>query len=297
MLTGVSVSCFLLSYVVVLVVEASRFLFKLPGRSVVLIAMLSAGLAAHSIFVFNEMIVGVPSSAPELLSSWFQWAVIAAWGLAVACLILTIRNPDRAMGLFLIPVVLGLIGLAQLVREAPPFHPSTTVNLWRAIHGVSLLVGTMIICFGFAFGLMYLVQSHRLKSKVRSRGGLRLPTLEFLQSMNRSSLFISTVSLGLGLLSGIVLNLGRDGQIAWYSGGILFTVVLFAWSLIASLMELSSSSALGGRQSAYLAIANFFFLVVVLGLVLFSSHGIPPIPSTTVGFSQELLGQVTQGPI
>ncbi len=32
-LTGVSVSCFLLSYLIVLIVEALRFAFKVPGRS------------------------------------------------------------------------------------------------------------------------------------------------------------------------------------------------------------------------------------------------------------------------
>jgi hypothetical protein len=37
-------------------------------------------------------------------------------------------------------------------------------------------------------------------------------------------------------------------------------------------MEFSTSSSLGGRRSAYLVIANFVFLAIVLGFVLFSSH-------------------------
>ncbi len=41
----------------------------------------------------------------------------------------------------------------------------------------------------------------------------------------------------------------------------------------AAVTEIASQSSLGGRRTAYLAIANFVFLVIVLAIVLFSSHG------------------------
>jgi hypothetical protein len=275
-LSGVTISCFLLSYLLVLFMEASRIFLKFPGRNVLLIGMLVVGLIAHSIFLANQLsIVTLDSERPQLLSNWFQWAVLGAWGLALACLILTIRNPNGSMGLFLIPLVLALIGLAQLLRNAAPFHPETTINIWRAIHGVSLLVSTMFIALGLAFGMMYLVQSHRLKTRRLQRTRIKLPALEFLQSMNRLSLFSSAGGLVVGLLSGIVLNFNREGQISWLSGDILFTFALFAWVLSAAVVELTSRGALGGRRSAYLVIANFIFMVFVLSLVLYGSHGQP----------------------
>ncbi len=276
MLSGVSVSCFLLSYLVVFVVEAARFAVKIPGRQLVLIGMMSAGLVAHSIFLFYQFSLPLNDNPqPQLLSNWFQWSVLGAWGLALACLILMVRNPQGSVGLFLIPMVLGLIGMASLVRDAAAFERETTITIWRGIHGVSLLVGTISICLGLAFGLMYLVQSFRLKSKLRASKRFRLPPLEFLQSMNRLSIFASASGLGIGMLSGVVLNFNREGQIAWFSSSIVFTCALFAWSLVATGMELSSSGSLGGRRSAYLVIANFVFLMIVLGFVLFSSHGQP----------------------
>lgn len=276
MLSGISVSCFLLSYLVVFIVEALRFAFRVPGRNLILIGMMTAGLIAHTIFLFYQFsAVQVDNAQPQLLSNWFQWSVLSAWGLALACLILIVRNPNGSVGLFLIPLVLGLIGLGNLVRDAAPFERETTITLWGMIHGVSLLVGTMFICLGLAFGAMYLVQSYRLKSKLRPSKRFRLPALEFLQSMNRLSIFASAAGLGVGLLSGVVLNFNRQGQIAWYSGSIVFTFALFAWSVVAAGMEISSSGSLGGRRSAYLVISNFLFLAVVLGWVLFSSHGQP----------------------
>ncbi len=281
MLAGVTVSCFLLSYLLVLLFEAARIYFKYPGRNLLVIGMLIVGLIAHSIFLVNQFSLGAQTGErPQLLANWFQWAVLAAWGLALASLILTVRNPQGSIGLFLMPLVLTLIGLGLLLRHAPPFHPNTTVNLWLGIHGVGLLVSTMFIALGMAFGIMYLVQSNRLKTRRLARAKVKLPALEFLQSMNRLSIFASAIGLAIGLLSGIVLNFNRAGQISWFNGEIVFTFALFAWVLVAAILEIASRGALGGRRSAYLVIANFVFMVLVLALVLFQSHG-QPVPATS----------------
>ena len=274
MLSGVSFTCFLFSYLVVLGMEASRSLFKLPGRNLLLVGMLVAGLLAHTIFLWNQFADSfAEAEQPQLMANWFQWTILSAWGLALASLVLTIRNPNGSICLFLIPVILALLGLAHLARGLEPFQPETTVTFWRTLHGVSLMLGTMFISFGFAFGLMYLLQSNRLKSKHRGLKRFRLPALEFLQSMNRLSLLSSSIALAVGLVSGVVLNFNRDGQIAWFSSGIVFSFALFALSLLATILESFSKRSLGGRRGAYLVIANFLFLAIVLTIVLVSSHG------------------------
>ena len=265
--------CFLLSYLVVLGIEVSRFMFTIPGRTVLVISMLAAGLFAHSIFLANQLTtVSNVDGQVQLLANWFQWIVLAAWGLAVACLVLTIRDPNRSVGLFIVPVILGIIGIGTLFQESEPFSPQTTINIWETIHGVSLLVGSMFICFGFAFGTMYLIQSNRLRKLSSRISKLKLPSLEFAHSMNRLSLFVTSASLAIGVLSGVVLNVSRDGPINWLSGSILFPFALFLWTLIAASFELLSTSS-GGRRSAFLVIANFVFLSLVMIVVWWSSHG------------------------
>ena len=294
MLPGVTVTCFLLSYLIALLLELSRLAVRFPGRNVILIGIFGLGWVAHTLFLVNQLSTGAgPDTSPQWLSSWFQWAILGAWGLAGIYLFLLIRNPQSAIGVFLTPPILALIVLAMVVRNSPPFSPETTASLWRSIHGVSELVGTMFICFGVAFAAMYLVQSRRLKSKLRPSKGFSLPTLEFLQSMNRMSLFFSVIGLGLGMISGVAMNVGEDGKIAWLSGGIVFTYALFLWSLVAAIMEVTSSSSLGGRRTAYLAIANFVFLLIVLCIVLLSSHGQTQKPVTQKPVTQK---PVTQQP-
>lgn len=267
MLTGVSLTCFLFSYLIVLILEVCRLFFKFPARQALILIGMIAGLTAHSIFLGNELF-----SDGRVLSNWFQWVVLGAWGLAVACTYLMARNPSGNIGLFLIPLVLLLIGIATMVRGTQPFATGSAVTFWGQVHGVSLVLGTMFIFQGLAFGVMYLVQSHRLKSKQKRAHLFRLPALEFLQSINRMTLFASAVSLGIGMLSGVMLNMSRS-DVSWLGSGTIVSFALFVWTAIAAVIESRSNNALGGRRGAFLSIASFMFLVVVLLFVMFSSHG------------------------
>lgn len=270
MLTGVSLTCFLFSYLIVLGLEIWRLFSRRPSRTWLVMICMLAGLLAHTIFLGNELF-GDPSG--RMLGDWFQWVVFGAWGLALACALLMMRNPAGNLGLFLIPMVLALIGVAALVRDHQPFATSSARSLWGQVHGVSLLLSTMFIFQGFAFGVMYLVQSYRLKSKSRTRRSLKLPALEFLQSLNRMNLFASATALGIGMLSGILLNLASEDRVSWIGGGVLLSLALFVWALTAALLESTSQSSLGGRRGAYLSIASFIFLIVALLFVILSTHG------------------------
>ena len=267
---GVTVWCFLLSYVIVVLLEYSRLAFPLRYRGALLIGATAIGWLTHTMFLADRLWLDMP--AQGVLSSWFQWALLVAWGIATLYLWLLLRRPDNAFGTFILPVLLAVIGLALGLRNSAPFERDTTISLWRTIHAISLLVGTMVITFGLATGLMYLVQSYRLKHKLKSPRSFRLPSLEYLQSLNRICLFVAFAMLSVGLLSGIVLNLNRDGHIAWLSGGIVFTFALCAWSLAAVIIELTTYRTFGGKRTAYLAVANFAFLVLVLGFVMLSPH-------------------------
>jgi hypothetical protein len=294
MLSGVTVSCFIFSYLVVLATDASRFAFKVPGRNALLIGMMAAGVLAHTIFLFYQFAAVSTGGTPQLLTNWFQWAVVSAWGLSITCLILIIRNPQGSISLFLIPLILGLIGIGSLVHDKPPFARETAISLWQYLHLVSLLCGTMFVCLGMAFGVMYLVQSYRLKAKKRPSKAFRLPALEFLQSMNRFSMIASAVGLGLGMLSGIILNINREEQISWLSVDFMLPLGLFLWCAAVSTLELTSQSALGGRRTAYLNIASFALLLGVLGIILISTHGQRTLPTAVkrVGVMGESRGAV-----
>jgi hypothetical protein len=282
MLSGISITCFAASYAVTLVLEASRLFFQLPVRWIVMIVFAAAGLFAHSVYLVTLTRQELLGASVTPLATWYDWCLVAAWVLAITYLGLAIRRPANTVGIFLLPLVLALIGAGHAVRDMPSFARAQAISYWSMVHSIMLMLGTVAAALGFAAGVMYLLQSYRLKHKLPPRPGFRLPTLEWLQKLNRRSLLLSTFLLALGLLAGLAMNLirqsGNDGTVSWTDPVVLASGVLFVWLAIALLFESVYMPARGGRKVAYLTLASFVFLGLVLCLVLLGRHGISRSP-------------------
>jgi hypothetical protein len=272
MLSGISIVCFTASYAVSLALEVSRLFFRMPVRLVVMIGFTLAGLVAHSLYLAQRATGGgVP------LSSWYDWYLIAAWTIAVVYAGLAISRPRTNVGLFFLPVVLVLIAVAYVFRDQVAFPRDRALRMWGVAHGLMLLLGTIAVSFGFAAGLMYLVQSWRLKHHVPPRSGLKLPSLEWLQAVNKQSLVYSSCFIALGLLAGIVLNAVRGVAVPWTDSVVVSSAVLLVWLLAATLFEWLYKPAQQGRKVAYLTVASFLFLALVMAVLFIggSQHGQP----------------------
>jgi ABC-type uncharacterized transport system permease subunit len=271
----ISITCFAASYGVSFLLELSRLFFRAAVRNVVLVGFCLAGVLAHTLYLAARVSEELSRSSSAPLSSWYDFCLLASWIVATAYLVLVLRRPDNALGIFFVPLILCLIGLAVLFRDAAPFQPREALRWWRLIHGGALLVGTVAVSLGFATGLMYLVQAYRLKHKLPPRQGFRLPTLEWLQRFNGESLVVSTVALAVGLLSGVVLNLlsrARMGGVSWTDPVVLSSGILFAWLFCVTLFEWLYRPARQGLKMAYLTLASFLFLMLALSFVLVGEH-------------------------
>jgi hypothetical protein len=274
MLTGISLTCFVASYGVTLAAEVSRLFFRARVRIIVMVSFATAGLLAHSLFLVNlarsEASLGGQVTP---LSSWFDWCLLGSWLVAAVYVGLLVRRTENSVGLFLLPLVLGLIGVSWFVRDEPHFPRDEALGIWRSVHGFAQLFGTVAVSLGFAAGLMYLAQSYRLKHKLPPRPGFRLPSLEWLQRCNRWMLLVSTGLFMAGLVAGIVMNAGQyGGRVAWTGPVVLSSGVLCAWLVVASLFEAFYKPARQGRKVAYLTLASFIFLAMTLGFVLLGDH-------------------------
>lgn len=271
MLVGVNLLCFTASYFVSLGLESSRLLFRAPVRMLVILGFTIAGLLAHTVYLYNQVEREVAAGAAVPLSSWYDWCLLASWVLAAAYLGLALRRPEIAVGIFVLPLVLILIGLAFVLRGSPPFPQAQAMSYWRLVHGIALLLGTVAVTLGFATGVMYLVQAYRLKHKLPPRQGFRLPTLEWLQRFNREAILISTGLLFVGLIAGIVMNMAKRA-VPWSDPVVVSSAILFAWLIGATLFEWLYRPAWQGSKVAYLTLASFVFLAMALGFVLLRDH-------------------------
>jgi hypothetical protein len=268
MLSGITILCFTASYAVALAMEVTRLFFRMPVRFFLIVGFMIAGLFAHSLHMWHRTQTGLAAGVP--LSSWYDWSLLAAWILTVLYLGWTMRRPQSPVGLFMLPVILALIGLAYSLEKAQSFRRDQALQVWGLAHGILLMMGVVVVSFGFVAGLMYLVQSYRLKHKLQASSLLRLPSLEWLQQASKYMLFHSLFLIVLGMGAGIVMNLIRTagkGFVPWTDPVVISSGVLVAWLLAATIFEWTYKPAQQGRKIAYLTVANFVFLAIVLTML------------------------------
>jgi len=294
-LSEISITCVFASYFVVLVLELLRLLGRIPGRGLFVIAMMSVGLFTHVCYLMCQAtaLEGGQGSGQEigLLATWSDWSLLLALGLAIAFFVLYLRRPDTIISFFFLPAVMGLLGLAFALRDRPPFSRTEAVEVWRSVHALAMMAGSIAVLIGFIAGIMYLVQSRRLKLK-RAGSSFRLPTLESLGRLNRRCLVISTIAVGIGLIAGVVMNLNRWGHVGWADRGVLLSILLLVWLLAATGLEFFYAPASRGRKAVYLTLASLGFLVLAMIGVLTTSHGQSQDPSSSMGSAFPSLAQI-----
>jgi ABC-type uncharacterized transport system permease subunit len=274
MLSGISTICFASSYAIALALEIVNLRLRFPWRRLVLMAMTAAGLLAHTLFLAYR--AQQTSSAP--LSSPAEWLLLAAWVLGLVYLAGLLYLPRAAIGLILLPLILGLIG-ASLAASHQPFAPARASRFWGDLHGSVLLMGAVTVCIGFAAGIMYLLQAYWLKHRWPPSDWLRLPSLEWLERVNTYSLAVSAFLIGLGFASGIILSKiihrGQADYFLWTDPVVLSLAALLLYLVAAEIFRLVYPAARRGRKVAYLTLASFGFLVLALAAMLLADriHG------------------------
>ncbi|MBX3414931.1 MAG: cytochrome c biogenesis protein CcsA [Pirellulales bacterium] len=273
----IQIICFAASYSVALALEVTRLFLRSGLRGAAMVAFAGAGLLAQTIFLAQR---AAQTAVP--LSSEFDWYLVAAWLLVVLYLYLMYYHPRAPLGLFLLPVVLALIGIAAYVADRHPFPETRASLVWGSLHGVLLLLGTVTLIVGFVTGVMYLVGAYRLKHKLPPTRRFQLPSLEWLQRMNGRSIGLAVILLGLGVLSGAVLNVVNHSKqaeyVPWNDPVIVSSLVLVGWLVAVTVFNTFYKPARTGRKTAYLTLASFVLLVLALGISLLgeSGHGGAP---------------------
>jgi ABC-type transport system involved in cytochrome c biogenesis permease subunit len=235
-----------------------------PVLRLLAIAFGAAGLLAHTIYLAVQR--------PAL--AWqFGWMLFLAWILAIFYLYGTLHHRRRAWGVFVLPLVLGLVGLAAAFGRSAD-DPGEVVSaglsprgdrFWGLLHAALLLLAAVGMCVGFLASLMYLFQARQLRAKVPPGRGLRMLSLERLEQMNRRAVALAFPLLTVGILLGAAL-MGRDADRlrGWTDPRVLSTVAL--WVVFALIVFVRYGYHLRGRQVALLTIAAFVMLLGCLTL-------------------------------
>lgn len=256
-LQNVTPACFGLSYLLALLLELARLRWPRPGLRTVGWVAAAAGLVAHSIYL------AVQHPAP---ASPYGSLLAVAWVLAVFAVYGAVHHPRQAWGIFVLPVVLGLVGLAltetnSSAADSPPWWDAGRV--WGAAHGLLILLAAVGVSVGFLASIMYLVQAARLRAKANPLSRFKLLSLERLEAMNRRAVSAAFPLLTGGLLLGaVLLRTHHDAGENWLSVKVVGTVGLWAVCLVLSYLRYAAH--VSGRRLALLTVAAFALMVAVL---------------------------------
>lgn len=252
----ISVLCFAASYAVAFALELWHLLRPRPILRIIALGFGAAGLFAHiaflvvqCAFVENKLPLGSPTG-----SLFFLALILAVFYVGEA-----IHHRRIAWAIFVLPLVLGLIGLGVLLHN--PSAPASWQSIWGVAHYVLLLMAAVGVSVGFIASVMYLVQLRRLRNKLSPSQGVHLFSLERLEQMNRRALLAAFPLLTAGLLIGVILQFS-GGEQDWFSLRILSIVCL--WIVFAILLYLRYFIHVRGRQLALWTMFAFAILVVAL---------------------------------
>ncbi len=280
--SGISVICFVASYAVALACEAARPLVRSGVRGVAMLGFAAAGFFAHTLFLTWRAATepAVPLSSP------FDWYLLAAWLLAAGSLWLSLANPKTPVGLFLLPVVLMLVGAAQL-SSRDPFPQSPATQVWGVVHGMFNMAASVAVLLGAVAGSMWLIQAGRLARKQAPVQGFRMPSLERLAHVTARTPSIAAWTAAAGFVSGIVLNAvnrrrGLLETVPWTDPVVLRMAAVVAWLIAAdALVHAARRRAEGPRAAAWLSLASaaVLFASILWGVFGATRHGMPPVTS------------------
>lgn len=281
MTSGINMLCFTGCYAIALALEALGLWKRPPGRRLATVAAMLIGMVAHTWYLADR--AGQAPWAP--LASQHDWCLAAAWTLSLVYLGFVLYYPRASSGLFLLPVVLGLIAAARW-SSREPIATFQAPRVWGQLHGVFLMLGAVAVLVGFVAGLMYLVQSHWLKHKRPIGERLRLPSLEWLERINGRSLAGATILIAMGFVTGVLTHLAqRDGEFRWSDPVVLSLSGMLSWLVAAECFRLAYPAARRGRKVAYLTLAGFVFLLITLSAFMRdgAAHGAPRTKAKAAG--------------
>jgi len=137
----------------------------------------------------------VPFANPSRAISTFVWL------LALSYLYLEVTTDERAMGVFIMPMLIGLQVIPAVSPGVERMDPVLD-SPWFWVHVSSLLFAYASFALAGVLGLTYVVQFKEIKKKHLGYLYTRLPSLQTLDVMNSRAVAVGWLFLTLGVAVG-----------------------------------------------------------------------------------------------
>jgi len=222
--------------------------------------MLAAATLAHTFIIgMQTMQVGqVPVFDMKSAISMFVWL------LAVAYLYTEVTTDERAMGVFILPLVIAL-QLIPAFKAGSGAHSAVLRGPLFGIHVSSLMFAYASFALACVIGITYVLLFKEIKTKHLGVFYARLPSLQVLDQMNQRAIIVGWVFLTIGLVAGVAFAIQAHVPSMLSLEDPKIFVALISWLVYS--FELFAARRIGwaGRRAAYLSALGF--AIVLLNFV------------------------------
>jgi ABC-type uncharacterized transport system permease subunit len=194
------------------------------------------------------------------------------WLLALTYLGLELYHRQRSVGVLVLPFILVFFVAAHLAPadklSPPPAHGPTF-----AFHVALNILAYAAFALSFVLSLIFLIEERYLRSHKLGDVIWRLPPLELLERMSRSSVLVGLVSITIGTSFGFLWVYRLSDKYSFYDPK--YAVTLLVLILYAVYFRLARTRAWRGARASKLCIFNFllvFFSFTVVNLYLSHNH-------------------------
>ena len=200
--------------------------------------------------------------------------------LALAYLYTEMMTDERAMGVFIVPLM-ALLQVIPAATNSVAQRPPVLDSPWFSVHVLALLFAYASFALACVVGVTYVLLFKELKAKHLGFFYARLPSLKVLDLMNSRAVAVGWVFLTLGLVVGAVWLLQvqpntLDPRVQAMSllDPKIF-IVLLCWVVYSFALYARRSIGWSGRRAALLSAFGFAVLLlnfVPVGYFVTQSH-------------------------
>jgi ABC-type transport system involved in cytochrome c biogenesis permease subunit len=254
-------------YAVALIVYAWHFARRdaAVGRTATTLLVLAA--LSHTFVIGMETMEDgqVPVAGATSAISTFVWL------LALAYLYTEMTTDERAMGVFILPLLISFQAIPAFLPDDEPHH--VLQGPLFGIHVSSLLFAYASFALACVIGITYVLQFKEIKAKHLGFFYARLPSLQVLDRMNQGAIVIGWIFLTIGMIVGAIWTAQARGGYSALDPRVQamslqdpkIFVALLCWLVYSFELFAARRIGWGGRRSAYLSAVGF--LIVLFNFV------------------------------
>jgi ABC-type transport system involved in cytochrome c biogenesis permease subunit len=251
-------------YAAAVVVYAIHFAKRQPSIGRTATTVLLLGVLAHTFVIGMQTmeVRHVPFSNTSTAVSSFVWM------LALSYLYLEVTTDERAMGVFIVPILVGL-------QTIPAINPGIDIrdpvldSPWFWVHVTSLLFAYATFALAAMLGLTYVLQFKEIKKKHLGYFYTRLPSLHVLDAMNSRAVAVGWLFLTVGVVVGVVwaaqalaLSPNNSNLRAMSLQDPKIFIAVLTWAVYSFAMFARKTLGWTGRRAAWLSAVGFVIVLL-----------------------------------